>query len=43
MMRLIVWLSVYLHVVSASFDYIYDERSLLGESTCMRGVQLCHR
>lgn len=38
MIRWIVLLSLCLHVISASFDYIYEERSFMGKNAylCIR-------
>lgn len=43
MMRWIVLLSVCLHVISASFDYVYDEQAIMGKCTCMKEIWQCHR
>lgn len=37
MMKWIVLLSVCLHVISASFDYVYDEQAIMGKCTCTSG------
>lgn len=37
MMKWIVLLSVCLHVISASFDYVYDEQAIMGK--CMKCME----
>lgn len=39
MIKWIVLLSLCLHLISASFDYVYDEHSLMGKKLVLYGLQ----